>query len=114
VAAPSPPSGSESALLQASLGSKPEMSVFIRPKLARADAYWGPMINRALAGHDGDGDPLSHSSAMMLLEATQIDLHVSVRDPIALRAKSKADFGAIAWVGVFFGLALDPMVAHDG
>lgn len=114
VAAPNPPNGSESALLQASLGSKPEMSFFVRPKLARTDRYWGPMLERAIKKKDSGSDPISRSSMSMLLDAQQIDFHIAIRDPIALQSKSKSDPSAIGWVGVFFGLSIDPLALRDG
>jgi hypothetical protein len=114
VAAPSPPNDSESAFLRATIGGKPDMSVFIRPKAARGDAYWGPMINRALSGRDNESDFISHSSGMALLDARQIDLHVTVRDPIALKKHDKVDPSALGWVGVIFGLSIDPFSIRDG
>lgn len=114
--APRAPSATEAAWVTAVLGAPPSASLFVRPIAIRGDAYWGPLVGRVLGGRDRAGDFISHWSGGMILNARQIDMHFSVRDPIAYRQKSaKSDPRSLGWLGVIHGLApMDPLAMRSG
>jgi hypothetical protein len=112
--APSLPDAAGAQTLANLMGSAADLSVLLRPNEVRADAYWGPLLSRSLAGRDRPGDFITHSSGMMALNARQIELHFTVRDPLNFK-KSKIDPRIIGWVGVIRGLApLDPLSLRSG
>jgi hypothetical protein len=114
VAAPSAPTQAQSTWIANVIGGPPDVSVFVRPNAARADTYWGPMLSRALAARDRDDDFISHGSGMMVVNARQIDLHLTIRDPLHYK-NAKGDPRAIGWVGVIHGLVpLDPLGLRTG
>ena len=111
VSAPSAPSPAASSWVAAAIGSAPDLSIFARPS-ARADAYWGPLLARLLAGSDHEGDFISHGSGMMVLNARQIDMHFTLRDPIHSK---DIDPRSVGWVGILHGLMpLDPLSLRSG
>ncbi len=116
VAAPSPPTAAQSTWIASVVGATPDMSLFVRPNAARADTYWAPLIARALSNSDRPSDFISHGSGMMILNAQQIDLYVSIRDPLRFSSKnSKVDLSSVGWVGVIHGMApIDPVALRNG
>lgn len=117
VAAPSAPPPAVTSWVGAAIGGAPDLSFFVRPTAARADAYWGPLLGRVLSGGDREGDFISHGSGIMILTARQIDMHFAIRDPLKFSgsSNSKGDPSAVAWVGVLYGVApLDPLGLRSG
>ena len=114
--APRTPTADEAAWVTALLGSKPELSLFVRPNGLRSDAYWGSLVGQLLGRPDQRDDFISHGSGNMILNARQIDMHFSIRDPIAFRQReAKSDPRSIGWVGVIHGMVpLDPLGLRSG
>lgn len=113
--APRAPTNAHAAWIAAVLGVPPELSVLVRPTAARADAYWGPLLSRVLAGRDRPGDFISHGSGAMVLNARQIEMHFANRDPFKTQRDSQGDPRSIAWVGIIHGIVpLDPQALRSG
>jgi hypothetical protein len=114
VSAPAP---SLSSWIAAVTGAPPELSLFIRPSAVRADPYWGPMFSRLAAERDRRGDFISHGYALQLANARQLDVHVSIRDPIrhADKRSKRTDPRVIGLIAVFHGLPpTDPLALRSG
>lgn len=114
VAAPLAATAEQASFERAVMGVAPEISFFVRPVAARADANWGPLVQRVLSGRDRESDFLSHGSGGVLLGARQIDLHFARRDILAF-GRDKGDPRSFAWLGVIYGLPpTDPQAFRDG
>lgn len=116
VSAPAP---ALSSWVAAVTGAPPELSMFIRPSAIRADPYWGPMFSRLAAERDRRGDFISHGSALQLANARQLDVHVTIRDPLryaeSKKSSKKTDAGMIGIIAVFHGLPpTDPLALRSG
>jgi len=110
------PVATDSAWIPQFLGGPADFTAMIRPNAIRYDTYWGPLVSRSMSYSKGDA--YERMMAQQLGSARQIDLYVTMRDPLRLYAKSKGvDATSIGWVAIVYGMPpTDPVGArmhHD-
>lgn len=104
------PVATDSAWIPQFLGGPADFTVMVRPNALRFDPYWGPLVSRQMAHEQGDA--YARMSAQQLASSRQIDLYVTLRDPLRLYGGGGkgADATAIGWVAIVYGMApTDPV-----
>jgi hypothetical protein len=100
------PVATDSAWIQQFLGGPADFTAMVRPNALRFDTYWGPLVSRLMA-HE-HGDPYERMSAQQLASARQIDMYVTLRDPLLLygggHSKGGVDARAVGWVAIVYGM----------
>lgn len=107
------PVATDSAWIPQFLGSPADFTVMVRPNAIRYDTYWGPMVSRAMAYEKGDA--YERMAAQQLGSSRQIDVYVTMRDPLRLYGGGKngkgVDATALGWVAIIYGMPPSDPVA---
>ncbi len=98
------PVATDAAWIPQFLGGPADVTVMVRPNAIHFDAYWGPLVSRLMAHEKGDA--YTRMSVQQLASARQIDMYVTLRDPLRLYGGhgKGADATAIGWVAIVYGM----------
>ena len=100
------PVATDAAWIPQFLGGPADVTVMLRPNAIRFDTYWGPLVSRMMA-HE-KGDPYTRMSVQQLAASRQIDMYVTLRDPLRLYGGGShgkgVDATAVGWVAIVYGM----------
>ncbi len=113
------PVATDAAWIPQFLGGPADVTVMVRPNAIRFDTYWGPLVSRLMAHEKGDA--YTRMSVQQLAAARQIDMYVTLRDPLRLYGGGNhgkgVDATALGWVAMVYGMPpTDPVALrmHHG
>ena len=99
------PVATDSAWIPQFLGGPADFTTMVRPNALRFDTYWGPLVSRLMANEHGDA--YSRMSVQQLASSRQIDVYVTLRDPLRLYGGGNSkgvDATAVGWIAIVYGM----------